>query len=88
MDGFAAGNPHRPADGCGQWNVEFGETPNRGALKNGEVGDNWRHLGNDLHRRGPGADDPDALAGQVLGVIPACGVHGDAFKRVHPVDVG
>lgn len=59
-----------------------------GCAENGEVGDNWRHLGNDLHRRGPGADDPDALAGQVLGVIPACGVHGDAFKRVHPVDVG
>ncbi len=85
---LAAGNPHRPARGRGQRDVELRETPDRRSLKDGERRHNWRDFGNHLHGRGAGADHRDALAAQILAVIPPRGVHGDAAERVHAVDVG
>ena len=88
LQGLAAGQPHRPVRQLGQRHVELREAPDRCALKYRELFDNRRDLGDQLHSRGAGADHGDPFAGQVLGVVPAGGVHGDAAEGVDAVDVG
>ena len=60
----------------------------RGALVDVEVRGHLRHLGDDLDRRGAGADDGDPLAAQVHVVVPAGRVEDLALEAVDAVDVG
>jgi hypothetical protein len=85
---FRAGQTQSPVRQLGQGHVELRETPDRCALKYCELLDDRRDLRDQLHSRGAGADHGDALAGQVLVVIPAGGVHDGAAERVDAVDVG
>ena len=88
LHSLAAGKTHRPAGGGGQRHVRLREAPDRRALKNGEVLDDWRDLGDDLNRGRAGADDRDALTREVQTVIPTGGVHCRARERIDAVDVG
>src|SRR5581483_7742948 len=67
--------------------VRLGQAPDRGALEHGEVPDVGGDLRDDLHGGCAGADDPDPFAAQVLGVVPAGGVHGLPGEVVDPLDL-
>ena len=88
LHGLAAGDPHRETCSARQRHVELGEAPDRGALKNGEVLDDWRDLRDHLDGRGSRSDDRDALARQVQVVVPARRVHGQTRERIDAVDIG
>ena len=67
--------------------VGLGQAPDRRALEDGEVLDLGGDRRDHLHRGGAGADDRHPPAAQVLGVVPAGGVHERAGEAVEPVDV-
>ena len=60
----------------------------RGALEDGEVSDLGCDGGDDLQAGGAGADDADALAGQVHAFGPGAGVVDLALERVDARDIG
>ena len=62
--------------------------PGRGALVDVEVADPFGDGGHDLDRRRPGADHGDALAGEVVVVVPARGVEHLAGEAVDARDLG
>ena len=68
--------------------VELGQAPDRRALKDGHLCDFGRDRGDDLDRRGAGADHGDTLAAQVGRVIPSRCVHGRAAEGVDAGDLG
>ena len=62
--------------------------PGRGALVDVEVRDPLGDLGDDLDRRGAGADHRDPLAAQVVVVVPPRGVEDLSTEGVDALDVG
>ncbi len=78
-----AAPPARGDDG-----VAAREDPRRGALEEVEVAHLGLDLGHELDRRGAGADDRDAAAGQIVFVVPARGVKHRARERVQAREVG
>src|SRR5581483_571823 len=63
-----------------------GQHPDRGALVDGQRSHLGRDGGDELQRRGAGADDRDPLAGQLHLVVPGHGVDGGAGEVVKPGD--
>lgn len=66
--------PVQQALRAGDGAVEAGHHPGRGALEEGEPADLRLDGRHDLDRGGAGAHHGDALAAQVVVVVPACGV--------------
>jgi hypothetical protein len=62
--------------------------PRRGALDHVHQGGLLLDLWHELDRRGAGADGGDALAAEVVVVVPARGVEGLALELVQPLDGG
>ena len=67
--------------------VETGKDPRGGALIHVELPHSLGQLGDDLDGRGSGADDGDALAGQVEVMVPPGGVEDVALELVETVNV-
>jgi hypothetical protein len=68
--------------------VVAGDDPRRGALVDVDVAGDGLDLGHELDGRGAGPDHGDALAGEVVGVVPGRGVEQPAGEGVDPGDVG
>ena len=67
--------------------VELGEDPRCGALVEVELLDVARNLWDELDGRRAGADDGDALALEVHGVVPLGGVEGGALEALEALKV-
>ena len=65
-----------------------GDDPRRGALEEVKLGDLGLDLGDELDRARAGADHGDALAGEVVVVVPARGVEDGALEGAEALDVG
>src|ERR687894_348559 len=68
--------------------VRAGHDPSRGPLEDDETPDPWLYRRDYLNRRGPRTDDGDALACEVVFVVPAARVERLAPKAVQPPHVG
>ena len=68
--------------------VRFGQTPDGGALEDRQMLDVGCDLGDHLHGRRSGADDPDPLTRHGHLVVPSAGVHRRALEGVDAVDLG
>jgi hypothetical protein len=64
------------------------QEPVAAALEDVEVADGLRNLGHELDGAGAGADDRDALAGEVIVVVPLGGVEGPALEVAGALDAG
>ena len=62
------------------------QDPRRGALEDVHLADAVGDLRHELDRRGAGADDRDALAGEVVVVVPLGGVEHRALEAAHAPD--
>jgi hypothetical protein len=67
--------------------VAVRDHPGRGALEHLEPADLRLDLGDELDRRGAGAHDSHALAGEVVLVVPAGGVEGLALEALEARDL-
>ncbi|ESU48605.1 hypothetical protein P376_3422 [Streptomyces sp. HCCB10043] len=86
-----AGGGYRPVEcalGLADGAVHARHDPGRGALEERELRGLRLYRGDDLDRGGAGADHRDALAGQVVVVVPAGGVEDLAGEGVEPGYVG
>ncbi len=77
-----------PARALGDRVVQARHDPWGGALEDRQALDLGLDLGDELDRRGAGADDRDALAGEVVSVVPARRVEHRALERVDAGNVG
>ena len=68
--------------------VGVGQDPRRRALEDVHPLDLRGDRRDELDRRGAGADDGDALAGDVVGVVPLRGVEHPALEAVQALDLG
>ncbi len=75
--------PDRPVERC----VGLRQQPDRSPLVDAKVTHNRSDRRNHLDRGRAGADDRDALAGQIVVVVPARGVHGRALELRQPLDL-
>src|SRR5205807_10374623 len=74
--------PGEPSIDGVQVAVAMRQHPRCRALEDGEPRHLRLHLGNQLDRRRAGADDGDALAGDLMLVLPACRVEQRAGERI------
>ena len=68
--------------------VEAGQDPRRRALEDQQALDLGLDAGDELHRRGTGADDRDTLPGERVAVVPVQRVEARAGEAVQAGDVG
>ena len=85
---WVAGNRAKSRCTTGKnFDVEFRQHPDRGALIHGQLGDFLRQLRNDLHAGRTGSDDRRPAAGQRDVVIPLCRVDDATAERLDTGDV-
>ena len=81
----SAASASRPE--CPRGSRGVGQDPRRRALEYHDVAGLLGDLGNELERAGAGADDGDALAAEIVLVLPARRMEGDACEAFAPGDV-
>src|SRR5205823_949391 len=77
-----------PALARGDRTVRVRQDPGRGALEDVQALDPGLDLGDELDRRGAGADGGHPLAGEVVVVVPAGRVKDAAVEALEPGQVG
>ena len=84
--GDDAGHAQRPPHQRRDVEVDLGEHPRRSALVDVEIRGLGGQRGGDLHAAGPGADDGDALAAGVVGVVPGVGPQDGSGEVLEALD--
>src|ERR1700740_3003088 len=86
--GASGTRSHRRLGAGGVFGLKPGPAPDRRPLIDVEPADVAGDRGDDLHGAGPSADDRDALAAEVVVVVPLGGVDDLALEVVEARDLG